>query len=64
METIAVQVEWMAQIGLLHFIDQNDFDDGIQRDVDFMRAHAVGSAIGWSIVTVAELLGIDVIVLG
>lgn len=63
METVAVQMEWMAQIGLLYFIDQNDFDNGIQWNIDFMCAHAIGSAVGWAVVTVTELLRIYVIVL-
>lgn len=31
------------------------------RNIDLMRAHAVGAAISWSIITVAELFRWDVI---
>jgi hypothetical protein len=62
-ETVAVQMEWMTQVRLLYFINQNDFDDGIQWNIHFVGAHTVGSAVGRSVVSVAELLWIDVVVL-
>jgi hypothetical protein len=57
-------MEWMAQVGLLYLVDQDDFDDGVQWNVDFVCAHAVGAAVSWSVVTVTELLRVDVVVLG
>jgi hypothetical protein len=56
-------MEWMTQVGLLDLIDQDDFDDGVQWNVDFVCAHAVGAAVGRSVVAVAELLGVNVVVL-
>lgn len=43
------------------FVYENHFDDRIMRNIDLMRAHAVGAAISWSIITVAELFRWDVI---
>lgn len=48
----------------LTFINEYNFNDSIQWDIDFVGAHAIGTAIGWTIVAVTELLRIDVIVLG
>lgn len=33
-------MEWMTKIILLNFINQDDFYDGVQRNIDHMRAHA------------------------
>lgn len=85
---VAVQMERMAEIRLLHWrrqrrwlgkrfgcvcvflvlpqftlIDQHNLDDGVQRNVNLVRAHAVRAAVGRSIVAVAELLRIDLVVL-
>lgn len=60
-ERVSVQVEGMRQIGLLYFVYENYLDDRVMRNVDLMRAHAVGAAISWSIITVAELFRWDVI---
>ena len=46
------------------FVDKNDLHDGIERNVDLVRAHAVGTAVGRPVVTVAELLRVNVVVLG
>lgn len=43
------------------FVHENHLDDRIMRNVDLMRAHAIGAAISWSIITVAELFRWDVI---
>lgn len=51
------------RIHQLTLIDQHDLDNGVQRNVDLVRAHAVRSAVRRSIVTVAELLRIDFVVL-
>lgn len=60
-ERVSVQVEGMRQIGLLYFVYENHLDDRIMRNVDLMRAHAIGAAVSWSIITVAELFRWDVI---
>lgn len=43
------------------FVHENHLDDRIMRYVDLMRAHTVGAAISWSVITVAELFRRDVI---
>lgn len=60
-ERIAVKMKWMTEIVLLNFIDQNDFNDGVQWNIDFVGAHAVGATIWWSIVAITELVGVDVV---
>lgn len=60
-ECVSVQVEGMRQIRLLYFVYENHLDDRIMRNINLMRAHAVGAAISWSIITVAELFRWDVI---
>lgn len=62
-ERVTVEMEWMAEVILLDFIDKDDLDDGVQWDVDLVRAHAVGSAVSGSVVAVAELIRVDVVVL-
>lgn len=62
-ETVTMQMEWMTQIGLLHFIDQNDFDNSVQWNIYFVCTHTVGTAVSRSIIAVAKLLWIDVIIL-
>lgn len=48
----------------LTFVNQYNFDDCIQRYVDFMCAHTISAAISWPIITVTELLRIYFIILG
>jgi hypothetical protein len=43
------------------FVDENHLDDRVVRDVDLMRAHAVGATVSRSIITVAELFGRNVV---
>lgn len=45
----------------LTFIDEYDFDDSVQRDVDLVRAFAVSTAVGRLVVTVAELFWRDIL---
>lgn len=47
----------------LTFVDQHNFDDGIYWYIDFVGAHAIGTAIRWPIIAVTKLLGIDFIIL-
>lgn len=60
-ERIAVKMEWMTEIVLLNLVDQNDFNDGVQWDIDFVGAHAVGATVWWPVVAIAELVGVDVV---
>jgi hypothetical protein len=48
----------------LTFVDEHDFDDGVQGNVYFMGAHAVLLAALGSVVSVAELRRVYVVVLG
>lgn len=57
-------VQWVAEVILLDLVDQNDFDDGVQRNVDLVGAHAVGPAVWRPVVTVTELVRIDIVELG
>lgn len=63
-ESVAVQMEGVTEIGLLDFVNQDNLYDGIQRDVDGVGAHAVLGAVWWTVVTVAELLWWYVLDLG
>jgi len=45
------------------FVDENHLDDRVVRDVDLMRAHAVGATVSRPIITVAELFGRNVVYL-
>lgn len=47
----------------LTFINQHNLNDCVQWDVNLVRAHAVGAALWWSVVTVAELFWVNVVVL-
>lgn len=60
-ERVSVQMEGMRQIGLLYFVYENHLDDRVMRNINLVCAHAVGAAISWSIITVAELFRWDVI---
>lgn len=46
---------------LLTLVDEHHLDHGVERDVDLVRAHAVGSAVGRLVVAVAELVRADVL---
>lgn len=48
----------------LTFIYEHDLHNSVEGDVHLVRAHAVGSAVSWPVVSVAELLGVDIVVLG
>lgn len=54
-------VQWVAEVILLDLVNQNDFDDGVQWNVDFMGAHAVRSAVWWAVISVAELVRVDIV---
>lgn len=53
----------MKALFTLTLIDEHHLHDSVQWNIDLVRAHAVGSAIRWAVVSVAELLGIDLVVL-
>lgn len=63
-ESVAVQVERMAQVRLLDLVDEYDLYDGVQWDVHGVCAHAVLRAVRRTIVSVAELLRRNVLDLG
>lgn len=43
------------------FVNENHLDDRVVRDVDLMRAHAVGTAVSRPVITVAELFGRNIV---
>lgn len=45
------------------FINQYNFYNSIYWYIDFMCAHTIGTAISWTIVTIAELFRINFVVL-
>lgn len=57
-------LQWVAEVILLDLVDQNDFDDGVQWNVDFVGAHAVRPAVWRPVVPVAELVRVDIVELG
>lgn len=63
-EGVSVQVERMAEVCLLDLIDEDHLDNGVQWDIDGVRAHTVLGTVRWTIVTVAELLRRYVLDLG
>lgn len=53
----------MISLLTLTLIDEHNLHNGVQWNIDLVRAHAIGSAVRWAVVSVAELLGIDLVVL-
>ena len=47
----------------LTFVDKHHLHDRVQRNVDLVRAHAVGPAVRRAVVAVAKLFRIDLVVL-
>lgn len=47
----------------LTLVDEHHLDNGIQRNIDLVRAHAIRTAIRRPIISVAELFRINLIVL-
>lgn len=50
-------------LGAFTFVDEHHLNDGVQRDIDLVRTHAVRSTVRRAIVTVAKLFRINLIVL-